>query len=89
MLGVSQINKVQAHSLFSTTNYLTLFLDKGWCTYRKQLALHHTSSYTKHNEAYKCIPIISIILYIRLDTNGADTNICMNIWHFIKYFMVH
>lgn len=52
MLGVSQINQVQARSLFSTTNYLTLFLDKGWCTYGKQLALHHTSSYTKHNKAY-------------------------------------
>lgn len=39
MLGVSQIHQVQAHSLFSTANYLTLFLDKGWCTYRKQLAL--------------------------------------------------
>lgn len=39
MLGVSQIHQVQAHSLFSTANYLTLFLDKGWCTYKKQLAL--------------------------------------------------
>jgi hypothetical protein len=43
------------------------------------MAFHHILHRTLNKKTYQWISIMSIILYIRLDTNGAHTNICTNI----------